>query len=193
MELCPGRVERLCPIMSASIFQSQMCAVFAGGSLRRLQLPGDRGGAGHHQQGLHQDVLQSDQAPALAGPDRVRGPPAHRPGSAQRHRDGGQEPLGNSLCPQVCDEVHVLTKNLLPKKSKLIFKQQFLVDNQSYKSYSLSSKFNKDIFTFFQTSRQLGCYLSERLPVPVLYILHHILIFSDFTLRESNFAGNILC
>ena len=108
-----------------------MCAVFAGGSLRRLQLPGDRGGAGHHQQGLHQDVLQSDQAPALAGPDCVRGPPAHRPGSAQRHRDGGEEPLGNSLCPQVCDEVHVLTKNLLPKKSKLIFKQQFLVDNQS--------------------------------------------------------------
>ena len=65
----------------------------AGGPLRRLQLPGDRGGAGHHQQGLHQDVLRPDQAPASTGPDSVRGPPARRAGPAQCHRDGGQEPL----------------------------------------------------------------------------------------------------
>ena len=89
-----------------------------GGSLRRLQLPGDRGGAGLHQQGLHQDVLWSDQTPAVPGPDPVRGPPAHRPGPAQRHRDGGQEPLRDPLCPQVCDEVHVLTKKSIAKKSQ---------------------------------------------------------------------------
>ena len=88
--------------------------------------------SGHSQQGLHQDVLQPDQAPPPPGPDPVRDPPAHRHGPAQRDRDGGQEPLRNSLCPQVCDEVHVLvlTKNRLPKRVNIIFKQQFLVDNQ---------------------------------------------------------------
>ena len=64
---------------------------------------------GHSQQGLHQDVLQPDQAPPPTGPDPVRHPPAHRHGPAQRDRDGGQEPLGDAFCPQVCDEVHVLT------------------------------------------------------------------------------------
>ena len=115
MELCSGRITTS---YYQSIFHSETCAVFAGGSLRRLQLPGDRGGAGPRQPGLHQDVLQPDQAPAPAGPDPLRCPPAHRDGPAQRHRDGGQEPLRNPLCPQVCDEVHVLTKNRLPKKSK---------------------------------------------------------------------------
>ena len=99
-----------------SIFHSKLCAVFAGGSLRRLQLPGDRGGAGPRQPGLHQDVLQPDQAPPPTGPDPVRCPPAHRDGPAQRDRDGGQEPLRNPLCPQVCDEVHVLTKKSIAKK-----------------------------------------------------------------------------
>ena len=82
----------------------------AGGPLRRLQLPGDRLRAGPGQSGLHQALLRpSRHHQPQHRPDSLRRPPSqpHRP--AQRDRDGGQEPLGDAFCPQVCDEVHVLT------------------------------------------------------------------------------------
>ena len=153
--------------------------------------------SGHSQQGLHQDVLQPDQAPPPPGPDPVRDPPAHRHGPAQRDRDGGQEPLRNSLCPQVCDEVHVLvlTKNRLPKRVNIIFKQQFLVDNQlmNLTLFPVQQKcfhFFPNLSSTWLLSR-LTVYQYQYYTIININYTPHSYIYSQ-TL-PGVFAGNIFC
>ena len=74
------------------------------------EMSGAGGGTGPDQQGLHQDVLWAGEGEAQYDPDHILSPSPPGQGPAQRHPDGGQEPLGDALCPQVCDEVHVITK-----------------------------------------------------------------------------------